>query len=94
MGEFISRMQAQRAILQVVNKRQQREDLFGLSSQAIDRWMSCNAIDSASNVVDLLRAASEQLSFLANKSQMQVSDEYRRASLEISALTDEIRRAL
>ena len=90
MSEFLNRMNAQRAILQVVNSRRWREELFGLSAQAIDRWVSSNNLGSDAEVVSLLRRASDHLSFLANKSQEQVSDEYRRAIENVEHLAREI----
>ena len=47
-----------------------------------------------SEVVTLLRSASERLSFLANRSQMQVSEDYRRVSHDVQALTEEIQETL
>lgn len=94
MSEFVDRMSAQRNLLQVVNSRAWDEDLFGLSSQAINRWMDTNGVSSNSEVVALLRSASERLSFLANRSQMQVSDDYRRISHDVEALTEELRETL
>ena len=87
-------MGAQRKLLQVVNARPWQEDLFGLSSQAIKRWMDTNSVSPSSEVVAVLRAASERLSFLANRSQMQVSEDYRRAARDVQALTDQVRETL
>jgi hypothetical protein len=94
VSEFVDRMSAQRNVLQVVNTRTWREELFGLSSQAIDRWMDTNEVSPSAEVVALLRSASERLSFLANRSQMQVSEDYRRISNDVEALTEEIRETL
>jgi hypothetical protein len=74
--EFNNRIAAQRAILRVVNQaRRDKEQLFGLSSKAIDRWISVNKIDQGSRVAKLLKEISGNLFFLANKSQEQISDE-------------------
>ena len=94
MSEFVDRMSAQRALLQVVNSREWHEELFGLSSLAINRWMDSNGISRGAEIVGLLRSASERLSFLANRSQMQVSEDYRRASRDVEALTEEIQGIL
>ena len=90
MSEFLNRMNAQRALLRVVNSRQWREELFGLSSRAIDRWVSSNNLGADVEAVSLLRLASDQLSFLANKSQEQVSDKYRSAAENVERLAREI----
>jgi hypothetical protein len=94
MSEFADRMSAQRVLLRVVNARAWHEELYGLSSQALSRWTDRNGMSPDSEVVTLLRSASERLSFLANRSQTQVSDEYRRVSHDVEALTEGIREAL
>jgi hypothetical protein len=91
--EFNNRIAAQRAILQVLNRKKWgSEELFGLSSKAIDRWVSVNRIDPDSKLVNLIEEASAKLFFLANKSQQQISDEYSAIADEISALRDAIER--
>jgi hypothetical protein len=94
VSEFVDRMGAQRALLQVVNSREWHEELFGLSSQAISRWTDSNRMSPDSEVVTLLRSASERLSFLANRSQTQVSEDYRRVSHDVEDLTEEIQETL
>jgi hypothetical protein len=87
MSEFNDRMSAQRRVLQLVNRKNWgKEELFGLSGKAIDRWILVNSIDPASRPVDLLRSASTQLLCLAAKSQEQVSDDYRKVSHDVEAL--------
>jgi hypothetical protein len=91
MSEFKNRMATQRQILQLVNcKEHQNEELFGLSSKAIERWATVNAIDPNSKLLSLIKTASGKLFFLANKSQEQISEDYRTASHEIGELTSAI----
>jgi hypothetical protein len=90
--EFNNRIAAQRAILRVVNRKPWgSEPLFGLSSKAIDRWVSVNRIEPASRLVKLAKDVSAKLFFLANKSQEQVSDEYTAVSVEIAAICETIK---
>ena len=90
--EFNNRIAAQRSILQVINsKAWAEEDLFGLSSKAIDRWVSINRLDLNSKLVKLVKDASGKLFFLANKSQESISEDYRVVSREIAALCDALR---
>jgi hypothetical protein len=90
--EFNNRIAAQRAILSVINlKPWSGEQLFGLSSKAIDRWVSVNRIEPSSQLVKLIRDVSAKLFFLANKSQEQVSDEYIAVHVGIAAACDAIR---
>ena len=67
-----------------------KEELFGLSSKAIDRWIVVNRIDPEAQLVKLIKIASAKLFFLANKSQEQVSEEYKIVSSEIASLTKTI----
>ncbi|HTC95093.1 MAG TPA: hypothetical protein VK699_16735 [Terriglobales bacterium] len=91
MNEFNNRIAAQREVLQLVNRKNwEKEELFGLSSKAIDRWSSVNRIDPESQLVKLIRTASSKLFFLANKSQEQVSEEYNIISREIAVIARSI----
>ena len=87
MTEFVNRMAAQRRLLRVVNDRPWAEELFGISNSAIQRWAAINQLSRESEGVRLLLAASEALSFLATRSQEQVSGEYTRVSAEVEILT-------
>src|SRR5438874_12366641 len=87
MHEFKNRMAAQRQILELVNAKCRKEELFGLSRKAIERWASANSIDRKSDLVELLQVASSKLFFLANKSQEQISEDYMTASQEITDVT-------
>jgi len=85
MNEFSNRISAQRKILQIVNYRQiQKEELLGLSTKAIDRWTSINCISPDCHLVELIKTASANLFFLANKSQEQISEEYNAVTEEIA----------
>lgn len=91
MNEFNNRIDAQRNILRIVNKHRWRsEELSGLSSNAIGRWMLANQIDATSRLAELIRSAGRALFFLANKSQEQVTDEYKHRSREVAAIANEI----
>ena len=95
MSEFKNRMAAQRQILRLINRREnQKEELFGLSSKAIERWTKVNAIDSNSKLASLIKIASGKLFFLANKSQEQISEDYQAASREVADLTTAIEAEL
>jgi hypothetical protein len=87
MTEFVNRMAAQRRLLRVVNARQWNEELFGLSLSAIKRWAGANQLRRESAEVDIVMAAAEALSFLATRSQEQVSDDYEHACAEVTRLT-------
>ena len=91
MSEFNNRIAAQRHILQIVNRKKwKKEELLGLSQKAIERWISVNQIHSESRLVGLVKTASSKLFFLANKSQEQISEEYKIISREIIDISREI----
>lgn len=94
MSEFNNRIAAQREILLGVNSRDWKEELFGLSSGAIDRWINVNRLEVDSSLVKLIRQAAAKLFFLSNKSQEQVTEDYRLLSGEVSALTGQIFRTV
>ena len=91
MNEFGSRIAAQRQVLRLVNRKKwDKEELFGLSSKAIDRWVSLNRIDPESVLVSLVKAASAKLFFLSNRSQEQISDEYVSITSEFAVIASRI----
>lgn len=92
MNEFNNRIDAQREILSLVNCGHQKEELYGLSSGAIDRWIRANGIDLSTELPRAVHESAGKLFFLANKSQEQVTEEYRRLSVEVSELIRRIAR--
>lgn len=90
MREFNNRIDAQREVLDLVNGLDWKEELYGLSSGAIERWIRVNGIDSSSELPLAVHESAEKLFFLANKSQEQITDEYRLLSTEINDLTQRI----
>jgi hypothetical protein len=94
MSEFNNRISAQRDILSKVNQVEWSEELFGLSNGAIDRWASVNNIKEESELLHLINLSADKLFFLSNKSQEQITEEYKHLSLEVSALTSEIESAV
>jgi C4-dicarboxylate-specific signal transduction histidine kinase len=92
-NSFNNRMDAQREFLKIVNSRRAEvEPLLALSSGAIDRWVAANRMAQEDNLVALVRKAGDALFFLANKSQEQVSMEYKQASGDFAALVEQARQ--
>lgn len=94
MTEFNNRIAAQRDILLTVNRAPWTEELFGMSSGALERWMRRNGVEATSTLARLLLEAASKLFFLANKSQEQITDEYKLRSLEVGDLTRRIGDAI
>lgn len=88
MSEFLNRIKAQSKMLNVVNALKLKEELFGLSAGAIDRWVKNNSLDDSSTLVGLVKKAGAQLFFLANKSQEQITEDYQNISLEVTNLIE------
>lgn len=77
MDEFVDRMATQRHVLNVVNQKvPSTEKLFGLSSDAIERWALANRFEPTSDIIQLLKQISSELFFMATRSQEPVSAEY------------------
>lgn len=91
MTEFNNRIAAQREVLLAVNSAHWREELYGMSSGALDRWVQANCLNRTSKLVSLLTEVAGKLFFLANKSQEQVTAEYQFHSLEVYELSKAIR---
>ncbi len=81
MSEFNNRISAQRNALKIVNGSGLfSEALLSLTEKAIDRWLINNGVEAHNNVVKLLKSLSSSLFFLANKSQEQVTEDYKTLS--------------
>lgn len=90
MSEFSNRIAAQRNVLRLVNRQQWKEELYGLSSKAIERWRRANNVSPDANLTVLLRDAGSKLFCLATRSQEQVSEELERITIELARITDAI----
>ena len=89
---FSDRMDAQRAVLKQINKAAwPREELFALSADAIDRWVSVNRLGDDDKVVKLAREAGDALLFLANASQEQIAPEYASRVSDVTAILERLR---
>lgn len=95
MTDFNNRISAQRKILSIINSVSWNEELFGLSSSSIERWIQSNKeLDINSTLVSLIKNAASKLFFLANKSQEQITDDYKLLSIEVSELTKLIKNEI
>lgn len=91
MSEFENRIEAQRAILKTVNQYTwPKEPLFSLTYKSINRWIVQNHLEPESSLSKLVLGASEKLFFLANKSQEQITEDYRNLSKNVSQIHSNI----
>jgi hypothetical protein len=90
MNEFNNRIDAQRETLRIVNSKRWDEELLGLSSGAIDRWVRVNRLNATEDLPLVVYELADKLFFLANKSQAQITEEYRLLSTCVSELTRRI----
>lgn len=84
MSEFLNRITVQRKVIKLINNSASKFQLSGLSSNAIAQWKMENNIDDNNPIYKLLLSISSKLFFLSNKSQEQVTEEYRSLSLEVN----------
>ncbi|WP_413739603.1 hypothetical protein ACL2XQ_19940 [Sodalis sp. RH14] len=85
MSEFNNRIKAQREALKVVNGSGLFcEPLLSLTEKAIDRWSNNNDLSNTDRAILLLKAMSGTLFFLANKSQEQVTEDYKILSKKVN----------
>jgi hypothetical protein len=85
MSEFNNRIGAQRDALKIVNGSGLfLEPLLSLTEKAIGRWSRNNKVDAHDSIITLLKSISGTLFFLANKSQEQVTEDYKVLSDKVS----------
>lgn len=90
--DFSNRLDAQREFLKTVNSfGKLKEELCGLSEGALQRWIIANNLPSEAKVVLLSRKAGDILHSLANKSQEQISDQYKSNSQEFRRVLNKLR---
>ncbi|ELF1354382.1 hypothetical protein ACPFT9_003502 [Vibrio cholerae] len=95
MSEFRNRIDSQREAVKIVNGfNLYDEPLFSLTEKSITRWVSVNQIDPNSEHVNLLIQTSKRLFFLANKSQEQITDDYKKLSKDVEELLAQISRKM
>ena len=95
MGEFSSRVEAQRQILKVVNSRDwPREQLFAVTAAAIQRWASTNGLDTSAAVVKLLNSASAQIFVMANHSDDPIAGIYALSKQRVVVLARQVQEEL
>ena len=86
--EFQNRIEAQREVLRIINSLPKYdEQLMGLSSKAIERWVKRNELNESHPVVDKIYDIAGRLFFLATKSQTPIDGNYEKVSAdEIDAI--------
>ena len=91
MNEFNNRIELQREVIKIVNKRGYNNQITGLSDDAIKRWLSDNQLAKDSQLTFLIYEIAAKLFFLANKSQEQITDSYKTLSSDVSNLVEKLR---
>lgn len=91
MDEFLNRITAQRKVINIINKEENIAfPLVGLSSKSMERWQLENSISNDSELIKVLYLISSKLFFLANKSQEQITNEYKLLSKSVSDLINDL----
>lgn len=95
MSEFLNRIDLQREVIKMMNE----SDLYnfqisGLSVKAIDRWKNENNIGKDDDVYLTLIKIADKLFFLSNKSQEQITDDYKSLSKEVYSYVNQLAKSL
>lgn len=91
--EFNSRVDLQREVIKIVNRWNPKIQLTGLSKAAIENWCSVNNL-ADQNLKNSLIKISEKLFFIANKSQDQISEEYKNLQFNVRRDIDDLKEFL
>jgi hypothetical protein len=95
MGEFSSRVEAQRRILKVVNRKNWSGDqLFAVTIPAIQLWASTIGLDTSTPVVKLLHSASAQIFVMANHSDDPIAGSYTLSKQKVLSIAQQVREEL
>jgi len=89
--EFNNRIDAQRKIIQLINRFEFNCPLVGLSKDAIDFFKLKNGLDDNEPLYITIVDIASKLFFLANKSQEQISNDYKSLSKEISNRIEDLK---
>lgn len=89
---FRNRLDTQRDVLELINKYSWKEEIFGLSEQAINRWKNSNNISI--EIITIVLEISKSLFFLGVKSQEQITDEYFKLSSDITQNINRLKKLL
>jgi hypothetical protein len=92
-AEFNSRADMQREVIKIVNEKDFKNKLNGLSKPAIESWCSKNNI-SNEGLKQCLITISEKLFFIANKSQDQITEEYKNLQISVRNNISELKLIL
>lgn len=89
-AEFNSRVDLQREVIKILNKKYFKNQLNGLSRPALDSWFVNNDI-SDDSLKNSLVTISEKLFFIANKSQDQITEEYKDLQISIKSNIEDLK---
>jgi hypothetical protein len=89
-AEFNSRVDLQREVIKILNKKYFKNQLNGLSRPALDSWFVNNHI-SDDSLKNSLITISEKLFFIANKSQDQITEEYKDLQISIKSNIEDLK---
>ena len=88
-AEFNSRVDLQREVIKILNQKDFKNKLTGLSKPAIDTWLLNNNISNYLLKKSLF-TISEKLFFIANKSQDQITEEYKNLQISVKNNINEL----
>lgn len=90
MGDFLNRIDTQRKVIKIINNYNYKIHLTGLTIKAIEKWRFENNIEKEAECIKILMYISSKLFFLSNKSQEQITEDYKRVSIEINEFINKL----
>jgi hypothetical protein len=93
MFEFNNRVDLQRTVIKIINNNKFNYEFTGLTQGAIESWVRANKIENI-DIIELIYIISSKLFFLANKSQEQITEDYKILNAEINIQIERLKTAL
>lgn len=90
MSDFLNRIEVQRRVIKLVNSSNLQYQITGLSLSSIKKWAHDNKIEENSDIYNHLLLISSKLFFLSNKSQEQISEDYKMASIDVNECVNKL----
>jgi hypothetical protein len=90
MSDFLNRIEVQRRVIKLVNNSKLTCHLTGLSLSSIKKWAYDNSIEEDTDIYNHLLLISSKLFFLSNKSQEQISEDYKMASIDVNECVNKL----
>lgn len=90
MSDFLNRIEVQRRVIKIINNSRLTYQLSGLSINSLRKWAMDNKIEEKTDIYNHLLLISSKLFLLSNKSQEQISEDYKMISIDINECVNKL----